>query len=106
MEDTGLPRLLRDAQVLPIWEGTTNVLSLDALRVLARPEAIEALQTEFNRLEVPSRGQVIDVATNAAAGDDQAEARAVAFRLADAWMTGLLCEAGLGHRPLGGIRLQ
>ena len=32
VEDTGLPRLLRDAQVLPIWEGTTNVLSLDALR--------------------------------------------------------------------------
>jgi alkylation response protein AidB-like acyl-CoA dehydrogenase len=32
VEDTGLPRLLRDAQVLPIWEGTTNVLSLDVLR--------------------------------------------------------------------------
>jgi putative acyl-CoA dehydrogenase len=26
VEDTGLPRLLRDAQVLAIWEGTTNVL--------------------------------------------------------------------------------
>ena len=35
IEDTGLPQLLRDAQVLPIWEGTTNVLSLDALRALA-----------------------------------------------------------------------
>ncbi len=31
MEDTGIPTLLRDAQVLPIWEGTTNVLSLDAV---------------------------------------------------------------------------
>jgi acyl-CoA dehydrogenase len=31
IEDTGLPALLRDTQVLPIWEGTTNVLSLDAL---------------------------------------------------------------------------
>jgi alkylation response protein AidB-like acyl-CoA dehydrogenase len=31
IEDTGIPLLLRDAQVLPIWEGTTNVLSLDAL---------------------------------------------------------------------------
>ena len=28
VEDTGLPILLRDSQVLPIWEGTTNVLSL------------------------------------------------------------------------------
>ncbi len=34
VEDTGLPQLLRDSQVLPIWEGTTNVLSLDTLRVL------------------------------------------------------------------------
>lgn len=31
LEDTLLPVLLRDAQVLPIWEGTTNVLALDAL---------------------------------------------------------------------------
>jgi len=31
VEDTGLPQLLRDTHVLPIWEGTTNVLSLDAL---------------------------------------------------------------------------
>jgi acyl-CoA dehydrogenase len=36
VEDTGLPRVLADAQVLPIWEGTTNVLSLDTLRALAK----------------------------------------------------------------------
>ncbi|KAM9810934.1 acyl-CoA dehydrogenase family member 11 [Neosynchiropus ocellatus] len=36
IEDTGLPGLLRDAQVLSIWEGTTNVLSLDVLRSVAR----------------------------------------------------------------------
>jgi hypothetical protein len=35
MEDSGIPRLLRDAQVLPIWEGTTNVLALDMLRVVS-----------------------------------------------------------------------
>jgi hypothetical protein len=29
--NTGLPQLLRGTHVLPIWEGTTNVLSLDAL---------------------------------------------------------------------------
>ncbi|MCC6647454.1 MAG: acyl-CoA dehydrogenase family protein [Polyangiaceae bacterium] len=34
IEDTGVPRLLRDAQVTPIWEGTTNVLSLDLLRAV------------------------------------------------------------------------
>ncbi len=35
VEDTGIPRMLRDAQVLPIWEGTTNVLAVDVLRALA-----------------------------------------------------------------------
>lgn len=35
IEDTGLPLLLRDSQVMPIWEGTTNVLSLDSLRAVA-----------------------------------------------------------------------
>jgi putative acyl-CoA dehydrogenase len=40
VEDTGLPVWLRDAQVLPIWEGTTNVLSLDVLRAVAREDAL------------------------------------------------------------------
>ncbi|MDT8437528.1 MAG: acyl-CoA dehydrogenase family protein [Wenzhouxiangellaceae bacterium] len=35
VEDTGIPQLLRDVQVLSIWEGTTNVLALDFLRALA-----------------------------------------------------------------------
>jgi acyl-CoA dehydrogenase len=32
VEDTGLPVLVRDSQVLPIWEGTTNVLSLEFIK--------------------------------------------------------------------------
>ncbi|MGH9381133.1 MAG: acyl-CoA dehydrogenase family protein [Thermoanaerobaculia bacterium] len=49
IEDTGLPRLLRDAQVLPIWEGTTNVLSLDVLRVLGREESFAQLRADLER---------------------------------------------------------
>ena len=49
VEDTGLPRLLADAQVLPIWEGTTNVLSADTLRALAHPETRAALDQELSR---------------------------------------------------------
>jgi alkylation response protein AidB-like acyl-CoA dehydrogenase len=44
VEDTGLPLLLRDSQVLPIWEGTTNVLSLDALRAVGDGHSLAALQ--------------------------------------------------------------
>jgi len=36
MEDSGIPSGFRDAQVLPIWEGTTNILSLDILRILSK----------------------------------------------------------------------
>ncbi len=50
VEDTGLPSLLRDAQVFPIWEGTTNVLSLDALRALQSGGALSALQIEIETL--------------------------------------------------------
>ncbi|RXM91505.1 Acyl-CoA dehydrogenase family member 11 [Acipenser ruthenus] len=51
MEDTGLPVLLRDAQVLSIWEGTTNILSLDVLRSLAksRGRVLEAFFTDIKR---------------------------------------------------------
>jgi putative acyl-CoA dehydrogenase len=40
IEDSGIPRLLRDAQVLSIWEGTTNVLSLDTLRAIEHVDAL------------------------------------------------------------------
>jgi putative acyl-CoA dehydrogenase len=43
VEDTGLPVILRDGQVLSIWEGTTNVLSLDALRAIEKNQSLEAL---------------------------------------------------------------
>ncbi|HXL81344.1 MAG TPA: acyl-CoA dehydrogenase family protein [Pyrinomonadaceae bacterium] len=50
VEDTGLPMLLRDAQVLPIWEGTTNVLALDTLRALGPDDrAFNALKAEVAR---------------------------------------------------------
>lgn len=47
VEDTGLPMLLRDAQVLPIWEGTTNVLSLDALRALQSGGGLKNVRREI-----------------------------------------------------------
>lgn len=50
IEDTGLPRLMRDAQVLPIWEGTTNVLSLDLLRAIGRGGKVDVIESEIARL--------------------------------------------------------
>lgn len=39
-EDTEIPVLFRDAQVFSIWEGATNIMSLDVLRVMRDPSAI------------------------------------------------------------------
>lgn len=50
VEDTGLPVLLRDAQVFPIWEGTTNVLALDALRAMESSEGMEAIMQSARTL--------------------------------------------------------
>ena len=47
IEDTGLPQLLRDAQVYALWEGTTNVLSLDSLRALGGGQ-MAALRTAID----------------------------------------------------------
>lgn len=44
MEDSRLPVILRNAQVLPIWEGTTNVMSLDVIRSLLKTNS-EALMS-------------------------------------------------------------
>lgn len=49
IEDTGLPQLLRNAQVLAIWEGTTNVLALDALRALKKEKAGEYFIIDVTR---------------------------------------------------------
>ncbi|MHB8491357.1 MAG: acyl-CoA dehydrogenase family protein [Solirubrobacteraceae bacterium] len=47
VEDSGLPRLYREAPVMSIWEGTGNVMALDVLRALARsPEAAEIFLAE------------------------------------------------------------
>ncbi|WP_137291044.1 acyl-CoA dehydrogenase family protein [Natronorubrum halophilum] len=56
-------RMLRDAQVLPIWEGTENVLSLDVLRALEREDAHEPLlETIEERLETVSHPALEDAA--------------------------------------------
>ncbi len=131
VEDTGLPRLLRDAQVLPIWEGTTNVLSLDLLRALSQEGALPALGAEVRRLAAaatqPSLRAPAEAALLAmghaeawlerarALGDSplvEAGARRLALTLGRALEVALLCEraqachgAGAGARAAAARRL-
>jgi acyl-CoA dehydrogenase len=101
MEDTGIARHLRDAQVLPIWEGTTNVLSLDALRTVSRPDAAEAFVAELERLESPRRDEATALLAHLGREDPEAaqrSARRLAFTLSESWISGLLADAAR-HGP-------
>ena len=103
VEDTGLPRLLRDAQVLPIWEGTTNVLSLDALRAISREGSLPALLADAGALLHGAGGALADraretlaataAAVDAGAGAPErlaASARGIARALAAGYAAALL----------------
>ncbi|HEY1951279.1 MAG TPA: acyl-CoA dehydrogenase family protein [Gemmatimonadaceae bacterium] len=72
VEDTGIPRLLRDAQVLSIWEGTTNILSLDTLRAIDRTNGFDTWTSDADR-----RLDAIPVAGDESAGRVRAALRVV-----------------------------
>jgi putative acyl-CoA dehydrogenase len=49
VEESGMPRLYREAPLVSIWEGSGNVAALDALRAMARsPQSVQAY---FGELE-------------------------------------------------------
>jgi acyl-CoA dehydrogenase len=75
IEDTHLPVLLRDAQVLPIWEGTTNVLSLDTLRALRSDGVLTAAGREIRRAaETTTQAELATVGKLAVDAGDHAAA--------------------------------
>lgn len=107
VEDTQIPRLMRDGQVFPIWEGTTNVLSLDVLRSIEKEGSLVAAFKEFElrlaQIQDPQHkatlqeavGKLIKFAKEAAhRGSDfmQVSARAFSFFTADIFCGFLLCE--------------
>ncbi|MFJ8252731.1 acyl-CoA dehydrogenase family protein [Streptomyces sp. NPDC094466] len=50
VEESGMPRLLREAPLNSIWEGSGNVQALDVLRALQRePRALDAFLREVGR---------------------------------------------------------
>ena len=104
IEESPLPRLLRDAQVLPIWEGTTNIMVLDALRV-ANKEGGQELVLSRVRKHFPREA---DALAYTFASLDESEARGWLDRLARLFELTLLVEAEHGeyadrlvNRPLG-----
>jgi len=91
VEDSSMPRLLRDSPLNSIWEGSGNVIALDVLRVMAKePRSFEAVLDEVElargsdeRLD-QAIGSVRDDISALAASPDSAAyaARRVVERLA------------------------
>ena len=48
IEDFVTPRLLRDAQVLTVWEGTANILGLEVLRLIRKYRVHETFIQTIN----------------------------------------------------------
>lgn len=50
IEEWSDPRLVRDAHLGSIWEGTSNIVALDVIRAIKREESLPALQAHFGAL--------------------------------------------------------
>ncbi|QMT60919.1 acyl-CoA dehydrogenase family protein [Legionella sp. PC997] len=110
IEDTGLPQLLRNAQVLSIWEGTTNILSLDALRAIHKENAaiffLEDIQNRLSQIknkeliqpqiktqhDVQKLKNHVQSMSQMSDEEQQAGARQLSFALAQTFASSLLLE--------------
>lgn len=111
----GTPRLLRDAQVNTIWEGTSNICALDVWRAVEQDRADDALVREASaRLAAVSAAELEQLVSHARAALDavvtasdrlrratrahrEQHARRFADLLGDALaLTALVCEADRG----------
>ena len=105
LEDTGIPRLLRDVHVHCIWEGTTTILALDVLRALRDPEVGEAFAADLDARVAAAQHPALAgglAAVRAAAGElrrllavppEEAGARRLAWGMARTYQAALLASA-------------
>ncbi len=105
VEESGMPRLLRDSPLNSIWEGSGNVIALDVLRAMARErETFEALMAEVE-LARGADGRLdaaIDRArseTEAAAAAGVEEAQRGARRLVEGLALALQGSLVVRHSP-------
>jgi putative acyl-CoA dehydrogenase len=93
VEESGMPRLLRDSPLNSIWEGSGNVSALDVLRALAKePEALSAFlaECELGRGGNSALDAHLDRVAATRPEDPEFEARRVVSDLAVALQASLL----------------
>ena len=97
VEESGMPRLYREAPLQSIWEGSGNVAALDALRALTRqPESAEAFFAELELARGADRrlDDAVDQLKKDAADPSEQAARRLAESMAVTLQATLLTRYG------------
>ncbi|WP_084215989.1 acyl-CoA dehydrogenase family protein [Pseudonocardia spinosispora] len=98
VEESGLPRLYREAPLNSIWEGSGNVTALDALRAISRsPDSVHAVLAEIDLAAGESAAfdaAVRDLRTELSSVDERR-----ARRLSELMATCLQASLLLRHAP-------
>ena len=116
-EEWSDPRLVRDAHLGSIWEGTSNIVALDVLRAIRREQCLEALLPVLNeRIETAPRllagrlaaslDKAAEFAHETASTDSLAHARQAATGLYYACAAALLVDEGTRLAEQGDARRQ
>ena len=93
VEESGLPRIYREAPLNSIWEGSGNINALDVLRILSKqPESLEAYRSEIEpALSDPRlRAAEAELLRDLGGVPDASQARAIVERMALLWQASLL----------------
>jgi putative acyl-CoA dehydrogenase len=123
MEDSPMPRLLRESPVNAIWEGSGNVQCLDALRAMSKTPVV--VQTYFDEVALAQGGHasldrhIAALKTELRVSDDlEYRARGLVDRMATGlqaallvrhapdWIADAFCRSrldGLGHHQYGAL---
>ena len=103
VEESGMPRLYREAPLASIWEGSGNVMSLDVLRALTRsPRSLEVFLDEVEQAQGADArldARVRDAARAVRRPGDARDARAARGRRHGAVPAGLAARAQRARRP-------
>lgn len=105
LEDTGIPRVLRNVHVNCIWEGTTSVMALDVMRALRSSDAsgafVEEVESKARAYDHPLLADAsrrvlsaLDELRVMLAEPREEEARRLGWAMARTYEAALLCEAG------------
>jgi acyl-CoA dehydrogenase len=116
-EEWSDPRLVRDAHLGSIWEGTSNIVALDVLRAIRREGCLEALLPALNeRIEraprllsgrlAASLDKAAEFAHETASTQNEAHARQAATGLYYAAAAALLADEGTRLGETGDARRQ